>query len=83
VGLDAADDRAPALLRMRLAARSVQLLPGPAITACYLTVRFVPDHAWAGLLPLHGMRPDIATLTSAFGDTIRDSPISLHSTVAG
>jgi len=70
-----------ALLRMRWAARSVQLLPGLAITACYLTVRFVPDHAWAGLLPLHGTWHDIATLASAFGDTIRDSSAPLHSTV--
>ena len=70
-----------ALLRMRWAARSVQLLPGLVITTCYLTVRFVPDHAWAGLLPLHGTWPDIATLTSAFGDTIRDSSAPLHSTV--
>jgi transglutaminase-like putative cysteine protease len=69
-----------ALMRMRWAARSVQLLPGLAITACYLTVRFVPDHAWAGLLPLHGTWSDIATLTSAFGDTIRDSAAPLHST---
>jgi transglutaminase-like putative cysteine protease len=69
-----------ALLRMRWAARSVQLLPGLAITACYLTVRFVPDHAWAGLLPLHGTWPDIGALTSAFGDTIRDSSAPLHST---
>ncbi len=71
-----------ALLRMRWPARSIHLLPGLIITTCYLTVRFVPDHAWAGLLPLHGTWSDISTLTSSFGDTIRDSAAPLHSTPA-
>jgi transglutaminase-like putative cysteine protease len=69
-----------ALLRMRAPARSIHLLPGLLITVCYLTARFVPDHAWAGLLPLHGAWTDISTMTTAFGDTIRDSSAPLHST---
>ena len=71
-----------ALLRMRAPARSIHLLPGLVITTCYLTVRFVPDHAWAGLLPLHGTWSDISTLITSFGDTIRDSSAPLHSTPA-
>ena len=71
-----------ALLRMRWPARGIQLLPGLVITTFFLTVRFVPDHAWGGIVPLHGAWSDIATLNGEFHDTIRDGAAPLHSTPA-
>jgi len=71
-----------ALLRMRWTASGLQLLPGLVITACFLTARFVPDHAWGGFLPLHGAWSDIAVLNGDFHDTLRDSAAPLHSTPA-
>lgn len=69
-----------ALLRIRSEPRSLHLLPGLVLTLLYLTVRFVPDHAWGGLLPLRGAWRDVAAMDRAFHDTIRDSAAPLHST---
>lgn len=72
---------APAIfLRMRWPARGIHLLPGLVLATCYLTVRYVPDHAWLGLLPLHGSWADISAMTRAFGDTVRDGAAPLDST---
>ncbi len=71
-----------AVLRMRWPARIVHLLPGLVITTCYLTVRFVPDHAWGGIVPLRGAWLDVAELNAQFHDTVRDGAAPLHSTEA-
>lgn len=71
-----------ALLRMRYPARGIHLLPGLIITIVYLTVRFVPDHAWGGFLPLGKTWSDVAVLNRDFHDTIRDGSAPLHSTEA-
>jgi transglutaminase-like putative cysteine protease len=71
-----------ALLRVRYPARGIHLLPGLAITVVFLTVRFVPDHAWGGFLPLGKAWSDVAVLNRDFHDTIRDGSAPLHSTEA-
>jgi transglutaminase-like putative cysteine protease len=69
-----------ALLRTRWAPRATHLLPGLVLALLYLTVRFVPDHAWGGVLPLRGAWLDVATMNRAFHDTIRDGSAPLPST---
>lgn len=69
-----------ALLRTRWAPRASHLLPGLVLAVLYLTVRFVPDHAWGGVLPLRGAWRDVAAMNGAFHDTIRDSSAPLQST---
>jgi transglutaminase-like putative cysteine protease len=69
-----------ALLRTRWTPRSIHLLPGLVLALLYLTVRFVPDHAWGGIVPLHGAWLDVAAMNSDFHDTIRDSAAPLQST---
>jgi transglutaminase-like putative cysteine protease len=69
-----------ALLRIRWAPRTIHLLPGLVLALLYLTVRFVPDHAWGGVVPLRGAWLDVAAMNSAFHDTIRDSSAPLQST---
>jgi transglutaminase-like putative cysteine protease len=71
-----------ALLRTRQPARIVHLLPGLVLTICYLTVRFVPDHAWGGIVPLAGAWKDVALLNGDFHTTVRDGSAPLHSTEA-
>src|SRR5215469_5018511 len=51
-----------ALLRTRYAPRAIPLLPGLVLALLYLTVRFVPDHAWGGVMPLHGAWLDVAAM---------------------
>jgi transglutaminase-like putative cysteine protease len=69
-----------ALLRTRWAPRSIHLLPGLVLALLYLTVRFVPDHAWGGIVPLRGAWLDVAAMNRDFHDTIRDSSAPLQST---
>jgi transglutaminase-like putative cysteine protease len=69
-----------ALLRTRYAPRAIHLLPGLVLAVLYLTVRFVPDHAWAGVVPLRGAWLDVAAMNRDFHDTIRDSSAPLPST---
>jgi transglutaminase-like putative cysteine protease len=71
-----------ALLRTRQPARIIHLLPGLVLTICYLTVRFVPDHAWGGIVPLAGAWKDVAVLNGDFHTTVRDGSAPLHSTEA-
>lgn len=71
-----------AVLRMRWTARGIHLLPGLIIAVIYLTVRFVPDHAWGGFLPLGRAWSDVAALNSDFHNTVQDNAAPLHSTMA-
>ena len=69
-----------ALLRTRWAPRGIHLLPGLALALIYLTARFVPHHAWGGVIPLRGAWLDVAAMNSQFHDTIRDGSAPLQST---
>ena len=69
-----------ALLRTRWAPRGIHLLPGLALALIYLTARFVPHHAWGGVIPLRGAWLDVAAMNSQFRDTIRDGSAPLQST---
>jgi hypothetical protein len=71
-----------ALLRVRRPAAALHLLPGLVLVVAYLTARFVPDHAWGGIIPLSGTWQDVAALNGAFHDTVRDGAAPLHSTEA-
>jgi transglutaminase-like putative cysteine protease len=69
-----------AALRLRATPRAVHLLPGAGLVVVLLTMRYVPDNAVAGVLPLRGAWSDIATLSNQVGDTIRNGTAPLEST---
>ncbi len=69
-----------AVLRMRWQPRLIQLLPGVVLVVAFLTARFVPAHAVAGVLPLHGAWKDVSALSTQFADTLRDETAPLAST---
>ncbi len=71
-----------AALRLRQPPRAVHLLPGVLLVILLLTMRYVPDNAVGGVLPLHGAWSDIAALSNQVGDTIRNGTAPLVSTPA-
>jgi transglutaminase-like putative cysteine protease len=70
------------LLRLRYAPRFIHLLPGVLLAIGYLTLRYVPQDAVAGVIPLGGAWHDVSTLVDQFTTTIHDRSAPLPSTPA-
>jgi transglutaminase-like putative cysteine protease len=68
------------IMRMWARPRLVHLLPGLVLLVAWLTLRYVPDHAVAGVIPLHGAWRDFTMLNGQLRDTVRDSVAPLHTT---
>ena len=71
-----------AALRLYSQPKVWHLLPGLLLAVCYLTHRYVPDHAIIGLIPGPGAWKDVAILDADVRDSIRDQVAPLQSTVA-
>jgi transglutaminase-like putative cysteine protease len=71
-----------AALRLYSQPKVWHLLPGLLLAVCYLTHRYVPDNAIAGLIPGPGAWKDVAVLDADVRDSIRDDVAPLQSTVA-
>ena len=71
-----------AALRLYSQPKVWHLLPGLLLAVCYLTHRYVPDHAIIGLIPGPGAWKDVAILDADVRDSIRDQAAPLQSTVA-
>lgn len=71
-----------AALRLRSQPRVWHLLPGLILVVFYLTHRYVPEHAFAGIIPGPGAWQDVAILDGQVRDSIRDEVAPLESTVA-
>jgi transglutaminase-like putative cysteine protease len=74
---------APALLiRIRRAPGALQIWPGIVLLIPWLTARFVPQHAWLGLIPSGRTWHDVGNLLTDLHHTTRDGVAPVHSTVA-
>jgi transglutaminase-like putative cysteine protease len=71
-----------AALRLYSQPKVWHLLPGLLLAVCYLTHRYVPDNAIAGVIPGPGAWKDVAVLNADVRDSIRDDVAPLQSTVA-
>ena len=71
-----------AALRLYSQPKVWHLLPGLLLAVCYLTHRYVPDHAIIGLIPGPGAWKDVGILDADVRDSIRDDVAPLQSTVA-
>lgn len=71
-----------ALLRRHRAAGALDIWPGIILLVPWLTARFVPAHAWGGLIPTRATFSDVSHLLDALHRTTRDSVAPIHSTAA-
>jgi len=71
-----------ALLRVRRPAGALDIWPGVVLLVPYLTARYVPTHAWLGVIPTTGTWHDISRLMNALHHTTRDDVAPVHTTVA-
>ncbi len=71
-----------ALLRLRRPASALDVWPGVVLLIPWLTLRFVPQHAWAGLIPTRATSHDVSLLMDNLHQTTRDEVAPVHSTVA-
>jgi transglutaminase-like putative cysteine protease len=69
-----------ALLRLHRAPSAWHLIPGLVVVIGYLTRLYLPDHAWLGVIPTGSTWTDLHAVSTALGDTVRDSAAPLHST---
>jgi transglutaminase-like putative cysteine protease len=69
-----------ALFRLRRSAHVAQLLPGMVLVAGYLVHRYVPEHAWGGVIPSLRTWDDLTAMSTQLGRTVNDSVAPLHST---
>jgi transglutaminase-like putative cysteine protease len=73
----------PALvLRRTRAPGALQVWPGIALLVPWLTLRFLPHHAFAGVIPTLGTWRDIAPLMDDLHHTTHNETAPVHSTVA-
>jgi transglutaminase-like putative cysteine protease len=70
------------LLRLTRPPGALQIWPGIALLVPWLTVRFVPQHAFAGIVPTFGTWHDVGRLMDDLHQTTRDESAPVHSTVA-
>lgn len=70
------------LLRLRRAPSALDVWPGIILLVPWLTVRFVPTHAWFGLIPNHATWHDVTLLLTDLHHTTRSEVAPIHSTVA-
>lgn len=70
------------LLRLRRPPGALDIWPGVLLLIPWLTARFVPQHAIAGLIPTRATLHDLDSLMSSLHTTTRDEVAPIHSTVA-
>lgn len=70
------------LLRLRRPPGALDIWPGIFLLIPWLTVRFVPQHALAGVFPTHRTLRDVAALMDSLHATTRDEIAPVHSTTA-
>jgi len=71
-----------ALLRLRRAPSAGQIWVGMALLVPWLTLRFVHQHAVAGIIPLHASWRDVGALMTNLHHTTSEQAAPVHSTVA-
>ncbi len=71
-----------ALLRLRRPASALDVWPGVVLLIPWLTLRFVPHHAWGGLIPTRATSHDVSLLMDNLHHTTRDEVAPVHSTIA-
>jgi hypothetical protein len=71
-----------ALLRLRRPPGALDVWPGVVLLIPWLTLRFVPVHAWGGLVPTRATAHDVSILMDSLHHTTRDEAAPVHSTVA-
>ncbi len=71
-----------ALLRTRRPPGALDVWPGVVLAIPWLTLRFVPDHAFAGFIPTTGTWHDLGALMDDLHHTTNSEVAPVHSTVA-
>ncbi|MBN9619451.1 MAG: transglutaminase domain-containing protein [Actinobacteria bacterium] len=71
-----------ALLRLRRAPSALDVWPGIVLLVPWLTVLFVPHHAWGGVIPTGRTWSDVSQLMDSLHQTTRDDVAPINSTVA-
>jgi hypothetical protein len=71
-----------ALLRLRRSPGALDIWPGVILLVPWLTLRFVPGHAFAGVIPTGATLHDLGRLMTSLHDTTRDETAPIHSTIA-
>jgi transglutaminase-like putative cysteine protease len=70
------------LIRLRRTPSALDVWPGIVLLIPWLTLLFVPHHAWGGLIPNTGTFHDVSHLMSDLHRTTRDEVAPISSTVA-
>jgi transglutaminase-like putative cysteine protease len=74
---------APAiLLRYRRHPSALDIWPGIVLLVPWLTLRFVPDHAWGGFIPTGRTVHDVSLLMDSLHHTTSSQVAPIHSTLA-
>jgi len=71
-----------ALLRLRRAPSALDIWPGIVLLIPWLTLIYVPHHAWAGFIPTKATFSDVGDLMDSLHRTTSDEVAPIHSTVA-
>jgi transglutaminase-like putative cysteine protease len=71
-----------ALIRLRRPPSALDVWPGIALLVPWLTVVFLPKHAWGGFIPTGATLTDLSHLMQSLHRTTRDEVAPIHSTVA-
>jgi transglutaminase-like putative cysteine protease len=71
-----------ALLRLRRAPSALDIWPGVLLLVPWLTILFVPHHAWGGFIPTGATFSDVANLMDSLHRTARDEVAPIQSTDA-
>ncbi|HEV7204399.1 MAG TPA: DUF3488 and transglutaminase-like domain-containing protein [Jatrophihabitans sp.] len=70
------------LLRLRRSPTALDVWPGIVLLVPWLTVRFVPTHAWFGMVPNRATWHDVTLLLTDLHHTTRSEIAPIHTTVA-
>ncbi len=70
------------LLRLRRPAGALDIWPGVMLLGLWLTLRFVPEHAWLHVIPIRATMHDLGTLMDSLHHTTRDEVAPVQSTPA-
>ena len=71
-----------ALLRLRRAPSALDVWPGVILLIPWLTLIYVPKHAWGGFIPTAHTFRDVGDLMDSLHKTTSDEVAPIHSTVA-
>jgi transglutaminase-like putative cysteine protease len=71
-----------ALLRLRRPPSAIDIWPGVILLIPWLTLLYVPKHAWGGFIPTGATFSDVARLMDSLHRTTTNEIAPIHSTVA-